>query len=148
MAEDSKLNPNPNSNSNSNSNPNDRRRRVGDSQLRCEDCENFEAKDQGWHVQRGVPAALLIGVLALAIPLLLAAGSAVWLVSSISADSRDGTLAVNMRVNAVDKRVELIEKDSKDRDKVMAEIVSRLVRIETTLNMLYGQNNTDGVHRR
>jgi hypothetical protein len=133
---------------NPNPNPNDRRRRVEDRQLRCEDCENFEAKDQGWHMQRGIPAALIISVIAIAVPLVLAAVAAVWTVSGLAADSRDGTIAVNMRVNAVDKRIELIERDSKDRDKVMQDMSSRLVRMETTLNMLYQHNDPDGVHRK
>lgn len=103
---------------------NDRRRRSTDSQLRCEDCENYEHVNQNWHIQRGISVPMLT----IAVMVVMAAGGWVWELSSQAADSR------HLKDEVADMRTH-----AERSDQVMQLFSDRLTHVEDAVTFIARQ---------
>jgi hypothetical protein len=87
----------------------------------AEDCEHFLPKDGHWHLQKGIPVAVISSLFLMAI----AVGGWIWMLSAQASALNDNVL----RVSTLEHRLDASNADERD-------VIARLARIEGKLEVM------------
>jgi len=93
----------------------------------CAVCGNFEPVSRGWHLQKGVPVAIISALFMI----LVAAGGWIWFLSAQAGAVNDTA----RRVTTLEQKMDGVGQDQRD-------VIARLGRIEGKLEVMLSKVST------